>query len=165
MPFLSTPAYCLYICRCCLKCDAQCQSDEATWSQQEQNPTCIIKYSIWSRKFSEANWPPVWNKMNIRVEWFWERKKLDTCHVVQKQNCLRTPIQKFHFSLLLTWCRASEHFDCNPKIRVGNSLFGFLSKAIVFCEQKSHALVKNSELLPTSFVKSDRSNSLTVGLL
>ena len=65
------------------------------------------------------------------------------------------------------------------KSRVGNSLIGFSSDVLVFCERKSNLLVKKSESLqflfcqeqpePTahdrSFVMNDLSELLTVALL
>ena len=71
------------------------------------------------------------------------------------------------------------HFTHCVWTRVGNSLIGFLSDSLIFCEQKSDSLMKKSESplslfcheqperIPhgRSFVKSDRSESLTVALL
>ena len=37
------------------------------------------------------------------------------------------------------------------KIRVDNSLIGFSSDSLVFCEGKSDSLVKKSKLLPSLF--------------
>ena len=64
-------------------------------------------------------------------------------------------------------------------LRVGNLLIGFSSDSLVFCERKSNWLMKKSKLLPSlfchgrperiahgrSFVKSNRSEPLTVTLL
>ena len=52
--------------------------------------------------------------------------------------------------------------------RVGNWLFGFSSKSLVFCERKSKIVIRSfpmSESLFRSFVKSDKSDLLMVALL
>ena len=49
--------------------------------------------------------------------------------------------------------------------RVGNSLIGFLSKSLIFCEQRSDSLVKKSELLQSLFCKDRRERFTPVSLL
>ena len=43
------------------------------------------------------------------------------------------------------------HFEDTPEMRVEKSLFGFLSKSVIFCKQKSDLLVKKRELLTLLF--------------
>ena len=73
-----------------------------------------------------------------------------------------------------SYCMNITHFEHIHKARVGNTLIGFSSDSLIFCEQKSDSLVKKSEWLPSlfcherpetiahgcSFVKSNGSESL-----
>ena len=54
------------------------------------------------------------------------------------------------------------------EIRVGNSLFGFSSESLVFCERKSKIAIRSWKRVNcsrSSFVKSDGIELLTVALL
>ena len=48
-------------------------------------------------------------------------------------------------------CFEPHAIDESIKIRVRNSLIGFSSNSLVFCEQNSDSLVTNSESLPLLF--------------
>ena len=49
--------------------------------------------------------------------------------------------------------------------RVGNSLYGFSSESLVFCEPKCDSLMKKSASIPLLFLKSSGSELLMVALL
>ena len=62
----------------------------------------------------------------------------------------------------------SLFLDISPLDRVGNSLFGFLSRWLVFCERKSEISIRSWKRVNRScrtFVMSNRSKLIMVTLL
>ena len=78
-------------------------------------------------------------------------KKLDTFHVVP--NFYRTPIPKFNFEMMLLACRrASENFDCYPKMGK-KYVFGAWPGGMFFLFFKAKNEEKLKKMFGFSFVQ------------
>ena len=72
-----------------------------------------------------------------------QRKKLDIPFRMQKSS----PLHIYIYSIIRLYFSHKK----KKKIRVGNLLFGFSSKSLLFCEPKSDSLLKKSKSLLSLF--------------